>query len=55
MPQDQAVTTFESLTHTTDPKRFAGIKRDYTVADVLRLRGSLTPAHTIAQHTATNL
>ncbi len=55
MPQDQAITTFESLTRTTDPKRFAGIKRDYTVADVLRLRGSLQPAHTIAEHTAANL
>lgn len=55
MPQDQAITTFESLTRTSDPKRFAGITRDYTVADVMRLRGSLQPAHTVAEHTAVNL
>jgi isocitrate/methylisocitrate lyase len=41
--------TFESLIHGATPGRFDGIRRDYTVADVVRLRGSVQPRHTLAE------
>ena len=34
-----------------DP-RWKGVKRGYTAADVVRLRGSLQPQHTLAQRGA---
>ena len=37
-----------------DP-RWKGVKRGYTAADVVRLRGSLQPQHTLAQRGAENL
>jgi isocitrate lyase len=48
-------TDFDTLVPADDPARFAGIRRGYTAADVKRLRGSLTIAHTIAAHTANRL
>jgi isocitrate lyase len=38
-----------------DPDRFAGIRRDYTPADVARLAGSFRVAHTIAEMGARRL
>jgi isocitrate lyase len=38
----------------TDP-RWAGIKRDYTAEDVVRLRGSVVEEHTLARRGATRL
>jgi isocitrate lyase len=39
---------------TTDP-RWRGVERSYTAADVIRLRGSFTPEHTIARRGAERL
>lgn len=39
----------------TDPERFAGIRRDYTPADVARLAGSFRVRHTIAENGARRL
>ena len=39
---------------TTDP-RWAGIERPYSAADVVRLRGSLQPAYTLAARGADRL
>ncbi len=39
----------------TDPERFAGIKRDYTPADVERLAGSFRVRHTLAEMGANRL
>jgi isocitrate lyase len=47
--------SLESLVPSYDPRRFAGIHRGYAAADVKRLRGSMTIAHTIAAHTADRL
>ena len=38
-----------------DPDRFAGIRRDYTPADVARLAGSFRVRHTIAEMGARRL
>src|SRR5262245_28405689 len=38
-----------------DDKRWAGIRRDYSGADVLRLRGSIRIEHTLAQRGAERL
>jgi len=38
-----------------DPERFAGIRRDYTPADVARLAGSFTVRHTLAETGARRL
>ena len=46
--------TFASLVATAD-QRFAGIRRDYGVADVERLRGSLRIEHTLARAGAERL
>ena len=46
--------TFASLVATAD-QRFAGIRRDYGVADVERLRGSLRVEHTLARAGAERL
>jgi isocitrate lyase len=35
-----------------DPNRFAGIRRDYTDADVARLAGSFRVRHTLAENGA---
>ncbi|MFL5578551.1 MAG: isocitrate lyase, partial [Gemmatimonadaceae bacterium] len=39
----------------TSGKRWAGIRRDYSAADVVRLRGSLRVEHTVARHGAERL
>ena len=38
-----------------DDARWSGIQRDYTAADVIRLRGSLPIEHTLARHGAEKL
>jgi isocitrate lyase len=38
-----------------EPDRFAGIRRDYTLADVQRLSGSFTVKHTLAEMGARRL
>lgn len=38
-----------------DPERFAGIRRDYTAADVARLAGSFRVRHTLAENGARRL
>jgi len=38
-----------------DPNRFAGIRRDYTEADVARLAGSFRVKHSIAENGARRL
>jgi isocitrate lyase len=38
-----------------DPRRFAGIQRDYTPADVARLSGTVHPRHTLAERGAVKL
>ena len=35
--------------------RWQGIKRGYSAADVVRLRGSIQPEHTLAKHGAEKL
>ena len=48
------LTEFE--THTkTDAGRFDGIKRDYSLADVKKLSGSVQPEHTLARNGANKL
>jgi len=43
-------------THTRSASgRFAGITRDYTMADVVKLSGSITPEHTLARRGADRL
>ena len=39
----------------SDPERFAGIRRDYTAADVARLAGSFRVKHTLAEMGARRL
>ena len=47
--------TFEELVPNAPEGRFAGLKRNYTPADVERLRGSLRIEHTLATLTANKL
>jgi isocitrate lyase len=47
--------SFASLSTTTDESRWAGIKRTYAPADVLRLRGSLQIEYTMARKGAERL
>lgn len=47
--------SFEELVPSAPKGRFDGIKRSYTVADVLRLRGSFPIAHTLAERSANRL
>ena len=47
--------TFEDLVPSAPKGRFDGIKRSYTPADVLRLRGSFPIAHTLAERGANRL
>ena len=42
-------TRFEELHHDLPADRFDGITRDYTAADVVRLRGSVKVRHTLAE------
>ena len=46
---------FSNLSIVTDQKRWAGIKRTYTPADVSRLRGSLQIEYTVARNGAERL
>ena len=48
-------TKFENLHHDLPQSRFDGIARDYTAADVARLRGSVAVRHTLAEHGAHRL
>ncbi|HEY4545988.1 MAG TPA: isocitrate lyase [Pedomonas sp.] len=48
-------TSFEQLIPSAPKGRFEGIKRNYTPADVERLRGSVQIKHTIAERTALKL
>ncbi len=48
-------TDFSVLIPSAPKGRFDGISRNYTAADVLRLRGSVTPASTIAERGANKL
>lgn len=48
-------TKFENLHHDLPQSRFDGIARDYTAADVARLRGSVAVRHTLAEHGAHQL
>lgn len=48
-------TTFEDLVPSAPKGRFDGIRRPYTPADVKRLRGSVTIAHTLAERGANRL
>src|SRR5580704_2680206 len=54
-PARSLVQTFETLTSAADVKRFDGIRREYSSADVIRLRGSLSIVHTLAEHAANKL
>jgi len=47
--------TFEDLVPSAPKGRFDGIRRSYTPADVLRLRGSFPIAHTLAERGANRL
>jgi len=47
--------TFEDIIADVAPGRFDGIERNYSADDVLRLRGSLPVANTIAEHGAIKL
>ena len=47
--------TFETLVPGAPAGRFAGIERNYSPAEVLRLRGSVTIAHTLAERGANRL
>ncbi|MGH6678085.1 MAG: isocitrate lyase, partial [Bradyrhizobium sp.] len=47
--------SFEELVPSAPKGRFDGINRSYTVADVLRLRGSFPIAHTLAERSANRL
>lgn len=47
--------TFDALVPAAPPARFAGIRRDYTPADVMRLGGSVPIAHTLAENAANRL
>jgi isocitrate lyase len=47
--------TFEDLVPSAPKGRFDGIRRTYTPADVLRLRGSFPIAHTLAERGANKL
>ena len=47
-------TGFETLIP-AERSRFAGLKRDYTATDVVRLRGTLQVRHTLAEHGAARL
>ncbi len=49
------MTSFASLIPAAHDGRFAGIKRPYTVADVQKLRGSVTQRYTLAEMGATRL
>ncbi len=48
-------TDFSALIPSAPKGRFDGITRNYTAADVLRLRGSVTPASTLAERGANKL
>jgi isocitrate lyase len=47
--------TFSDLVPTADPGRFDGISRSYTAAEAMRLRGSVTIRHTLAERGAARL
>jgi isocitrate lyase len=47
--------TFETLVPSAPKGRFDGINRPYTPQDVAKLRGSITVAHTLAEHGANKL
>jgi isocitrate lyase len=47
--------TFDALTPSAAQGRFDGIERNYTVADVQRLRGSMQIRHTLAENGANRL
>ncbi|MFN3229728.1 MAG: isocitrate lyase, partial [Asticcacaulis sp.] len=49
------MTTFQDLIPAAPENRFDGIARPYSVADVLRLRGSVVPAQTLATRGANRL
>jgi isocitrate lyase len=49
------VPSFDELVPSAPKGRFDGIKRSYTPADVLRLRGSFPIAHTLAERSANRL
>ncbi len=49
------MTRFEDLVPHTPPGRFDGIERPYTPEDVLRLRGSVTIQHSLAERGANRL
>ncbi len=46
---------FTALTPAATPDRFDGVERDYQPEDVIKLRGSLTPANTLAERGAARL
>lgn len=48
-------TDFSALIPSAPKGRFDGVKRNYTAADVVRLRGSVTPASTLAERGANKL
>jgi isocitrate lyase len=54
-PLETEMTTFESLIHTAPRGRFDGIKRPYSLAEVQKLRGSITLRHTLAEMGAKRL
>ena len=47
--------SFSPLFSALPARRFAGIRRDYTAADVARLRGTLPVRHSLAEHGANRL
>ena len=49
------MTSFADLIPNTPKGRYDGIKRPYTVTDVLKLRGSITQRHTLAEMGAARL
>jgi isocitrate lyase len=49
------MTTFNALVPAATPDRFAGIDRDYSAEDVLKLRGSVQVQHTLAERGAVKL
>jgi isocitrate lyase len=55
MARSKGSKTMRSDPTSTDPERFAGIRRDYTPADVERLAGSFRIRHTLAEMGAARL
>src|SRR6185436_10431439 len=52
---EQAMDSFARIVPDAPAGRFAGVDRNYTAADVLRLRGSILIEHSLARRSANRL